>query len=801
MVASSPIFFAQEILTGAPEPPYNGRYLVGDHHIEWDQLVTQHDRICVLAARDHGKCSIRGSLVLRSDGKRVPIEEWGGGDLWAYNPQTHQFVRAYAPPSRLNGVKPVLRVQTRSGRVVTVTHNHPLRLLDQWCRADELEVGQRIAVPYETPMVEPYKSDSIPDAWMLGVWVGVGMFSGSSVVVSTQDGSVLKAIRSRFGPVHNGGCDYRLLGAQSRAHEVGLWGLNSHTMRVPQILFQANKFDLGDFLAGYLDTNAHINQHGGGSIEFYSMSEDLLRDVQHLLTRLKVLSVLSPKYGDGFKGPGYKSWRLTIRGKDILRFAGFVKPRGKRAEQLAALVRLQRAKKGCSGSALDRFPREVWDCVIHTDAWFRQFGYPRPSKGYAPTRAKVQAVAEADGNEKLKRLASAPVLWDEIVSIDDAGEQETWSIHVPGFENYLADDVVNHNTFFFDFALPIWKAVTMPGGIGFLFSASKDQAKLILEDIKVELETNPKLQHLVPNRKNKWRSDAIRLTNGHTIYARGYGTKVRGRHPHYIICDDILNDETAYSEVVRQKEKDYFFTAVTNMITPKGQIVVIGTPFHQLDLYADLRKNPQYVYRKYPAVDKNEKVLWPERYNKKRLKERREEIGPIRFSREFGCDPVSDDMSLFPSGLFRGETIEQYTVRLGAPMEYWREIGVTPFMGVDIAMSTTAKADYFVIWVMGPDARGNRWIMDIIRHRGLGFQEQLGFGVMSSSGRRTYLSKSSQRQLKRSMRSTRACLGCVCCLKMPSFGSHGVMSAVWSSPISGVRRCVRIRGMMGSYRA
>jgi hypothetical protein len=279
-------------------------------------------------------------------------------------------------------------------------------------------------------------------------------------------------------------------------------------------------------------------------------------------------------------------------------------------------------------------------------------------------------------------------------------------------------------TFFFDFALPLWKAITMPGGIGFLFSATKEQAKLILDDIKLELETNPKLQHLVPARKNKWRSDAIRLTNGHTIYARGYGTKVRGRHPHYIICDDILNDETAYSELVRQKEKDYFFTAVTNMIRPGGQIVVIGTPFHKMDLYAELRKNPQYVFRRYQAL-KDGKPLWPRRYSKKRLDTRREEIGPIRFAREFQCDPVSDDMSLFPGGLFRGDPQEQYTVRLGEPLEFWQDLGITPYIGVDVAMSTSVKADYMVIWTMGTDKDGNRWIIDIDRDRGVGFQDQL----------------------------------------------------------------------------
>ena len=82
-------------------------------------------------------------------------------------------------------------------------------------------------------------------------------------------------------------------------------------------------------------------------------------------------------------------------------------------------------------------------------------------------------------------------------------------------------------------------------------------------------------------------------------------------------------------------------------------------------------------------------------------------------------------MSLFPGGLFRGDPIEQPTVKLGMPLEFWRELGVTPYMGVDVAMSTSVKADYMVIWVMGNDAFGNRWIIDIERGRGIGFQDQL----------------------------------------------------------------------------
>ena len=95
-------------------------------------------------------------------------------------------------------------------------------------------------------------------------------------------------------------------------------------------------------------------------------------------------------------------------------------------------------------------------------------------------------------------------------------------------------------TFFFDFAFPIWRAVMQPRGCGFIFSATQDQAVRILADIKQELETNSKLQYLVPDtsaggKGKRWSSTAIQLTNGHRIYARGFGTRVRGAHPSWIV--------------------------------------------------------------------------------------------------------------------------------------------------------------------------------------------------------------------------------------------------------------------------
>ena len=289
-------------------------------------------------------------------------------------------------------------------------------------------------------------------------------------------------------------------------------------------------------------------------------------------------------------------------------------------------------------------------------------------------------------------------------------------------------------TQFFNFAYPLWKACTMPWGKGFILSATAPQAERILEDIIAEVEGNPKLHWLIPSRKEsrKWSSKYVRFSNGHRIYARGFGTKVRGFHPDYIICDDVLNDETAYSALVRRKQIDYYYNAISNMIVPGGQMICVGTPFHLEDLYGDLKENEEYEFRKYEATP--EKPLWPERYDSKALRRKEREIGTIRFTREFRCEPVSEGMSLFPKRLFRGDPVEQFNIKLGMPAEFWEKAGITRYTGVDIAMSSSVSADYTVVLTVGLDNFGNRWLVDIQRAKGMAYKDQLS--MINAVGRK-----------------------------------------------------------------
>jgi hypothetical protein len=682
-------FYASEFLRGPSEPPYNGKFFAARHHEEWAELANDYKRLCIIAARGHGKCQPYWRMVLSADGSRIPIARWTGGDIFAFDERTEKFVRSYSPPAQPNGFKICYRIRTRTGRETEVTANHPLLTQERgWVVACELNIGEKIAAPRE---LEVFGDATPPSPWLLGLIVGDGTLnegcspsftSGDQYVIfeATREAEVRGWWLTNRGPL-----GFAIIGpgqtheekAKHWLRELGLLGTTAPTKHVPSIIFQSTKKTVAEFLAGYLDSDGSVNMHGGGAVEFYSVSERLLREVQHLLIRFGVTATLAPKKGK-YKGETHWSWRLTLRGQNVLRFAKYVHPRGARKDQLNALVQ------------------------------------------YLEPRARA--------------LPDEAVLWDEIEELENIGEHETWAMTVPGLENYVADDIVQHNSFFWTFAYPLWMAERYPGREGYIFSASQPQAENILIRIMREVEQNPKLAHFRPKTSVKtsagtsnkrWSAKTLELGNGFTIHARGYGTKVRGGHPVFICLDDILNDETAFSETVRTKEIDYFFSAVTNMIEPTGQIVMVGTPQHNNDIFGVLKKTPSYTVKSYPAIQPDGTALWPERFSRPELDKILDEIKTLRFSREFMCESISDLSSLFPLAMFKGDPVEQFNAKLGVGWKWWRERGVSQiFMGVDFALSTETGMDYTVIFVLGVDDFGNRWVIDIIRDRGLSFGEQ-----------------------------------------------------------------------------
>ena len=96
-------------------------------------------------------CLAGDSLVTMADtGERVPIRDLmgkAGFRVWALDEVTFKLKPAEVSHAFATGRKPVFRLETRLGRTIRATGNHKFRTLTGWKRLDELQPGERLALP------------------------------------------------------------------------------------------------------------------------------------------------------------------------------------------------------------------------------------------------------------------------------------------------------------------------------------------------------------------------------------------------------------------------------------------------------------------------------------------------------------------------------------------------------------------------------------------------------------------------------------------------------------------------------
>jgi replicative DNA helicase len=94
-------------------------------------------------------------VFLPDSGERIRMDQMSsriGECVLAVNPETWELERRVVTNAFSTGVKPVYRLTLASGRTIRATGNHRFRLLGDWQRLDQLQVGDRLAVPVELPL-------------------------------------------------------------------------------------------------------------------------------------------------------------------------------------------------------------------------------------------------------------------------------------------------------------------------------------------------------------------------------------------------------------------------------------------------------------------------------------------------------------------------------------------------------------------------------------------------------------------------------------------------------------------------
>lgn len=272
-------------------------------------------------------------------------------------------------------------------------------------------------------------------------------------------------------------------------------------------------------------------------------------------------------------------------------------------------------------------------------------------------------------------------------------------------------------------AFPLWIAYRSdePKEI-VITAASLNQSSEILEKIKGTIDGNEYLKKLFKPEniyKSQWSASKIKLKTGTRISVFPFGSGIRGVHPDYCICDDILKDESANIDYA----KDTYYSAVYPITQAKnGKQIVIGTPMAFNDLLADLKHKETFDSLEYSAILYDDEGNWkeplfPEHFTMEKLKDIKSTMPAHLWSREYECKPISSDTALFPLNLIQA--------CLKANVEKKEDKDYSYYMGCDIALSEKESADFSVFTIIRSSEDNPHEVIHIDRMKGISTNNQV----------------------------------------------------------------------------
>jgi phage terminase large subunit-like protein len=204
---------------------------------------------------------------------------------------------------------------------------------------------------------------------------------------------------------------------------------------------------------------------------------------------------------------------------------------------------------------------------------------------------------------------------------------------------------------------------------------------------------NEWVRHVFPDLKpgEPWAADAFTVKRpaevvGPSVAAFGVGAGSTGTRADLLVCDDVVDVKALTSRAERDRAAAFFHDNLLNLLEPDGRFWGLCTPWHPDDLNARLKRNPAFaVFRK--AVGEDLQPVWPAKWPRERLLERRAEIGTASFARGYRLLPVADGETAV-----RPEWVRYWT----EPAEYDDTV-----LSVDPAVSTRDQADASALVVLG----------------------------------------------------------------------------------------------------
>ncbi len=355
-----------------------------------------------------GKC-LGGDTLLMHPGSARPVtlrELVEGRDASVLTMKEAGVIVAQRPSAYLaNEPAQLYRLTTQTGRSIEATASHPFLTRKGWQPLSALGPSDRVAVVAEYPHL--FGQGDTDDALIkiLAYLIADGSLGGSSPVFTKNEPEVRMdfeaAVEAKGDEciefVNQQGITHVRVRGKPGAHnnvlaylkEVGLSGLHSADKFIPDFVFGLKKAKLRLFLNRLFTCDG--SAEALGRVSYSSTSVRMVRQVQHLLSRFGIVSVIRQKYRDGAL---YGAELLIASKANVLRYLDEIGFLGEKAVKAEAI------------------------------------------------RSALYQVREAE--TQLDRLG--PILFDRITSIEPTAVEEVFDLTIDDSHNFIANDFVVHNS-------------------------------------------------------------------------------------------------------------------------------------------------------------------------------------------------------------------------------------------------------------------------------------------------------------------------------------------------------------------
>jgi intein/homing endonuclease len=432
------------------------------------------------------------SNLVRKEGKIISLNNKGN------------LVESNFKNVRNTGKKSLYKIKTRTGREIIASKNHPFLTITsegtKWKVLEKLNLNSYICLPNSISLNSKYnlEDNKIKVLAHLIAEGKLGDKSGSPtyfqcpkqnpLIRKDYEGALknlfpegeLKSYSKNDVNIIFNNKDTRF-GTTNKLRlfirRYGLDGKKSNDKFVPKIIFNLEKTKIALFLSRLFscDGSIYIKKKKGDrnqqiTIEYYSISDRLIKDISILLLRFGIQHTITSKK---FRNNSEYSRRITISNNKQVR--KFIKKIGFIGRKQKLALELYKKTKTHKFTNIDKVPRIIRDYLKGKGHSYNELdrflNYDeienlRKNKGYkllkkdktikTPCvfmqgkidflRSHLRTTNKYIKDNQISFICNKDIIWDKIKSIEYIKEEETYDLEVPENNNFIANGIIVHNS-------------------------------------------------------------------------------------------------------------------------------------------------------------------------------------------------------------------------------------------------------------------------------------------------------------------------------------------------------------------